>query len=369
MADLITRLALVGPSAEVHKGGIAHFTSRLAEALGVFTSVAFFSWTELYPRRLLGREVVDTVSRAHTPSAPATFTLAYSDPRTWARLVDQIAAFDPQRIVLTWVHPVHAPVYLALIPLLRRRTRAEIVFVCHNILPHEGFVGAGLLTRLCLGRADRLVVHSASEVEEARRVVGAPVTRLFLPLHDLFGPPLPKGPPGHRMLFFGAVRPYKGLDVLLAAMPAVLARYHDAHLTVAGELYGAEADPRPRVEASALGPHVDLRLGYVPNEAIPPLFAAADVAVFPFRSATQSGSITVAFSYDTPVVASAVGGVPDVVEEGVSGLLVPPGDPAALAEALCRFFAAPIPAAGVRRAAGRLSWATYAQALASASLP
>ncbi|WP_214407332.1 glycosyltransferase family 4 protein [Pseudonocardia lacus] len=133
-------------------------------------------------------------------------------------------------------------------------------------------------------------------------------------------------------LFFGLWTAYKGIDVLLDAWPAVRAAVPDAELVVAGAIGGAD---RAAIEAKARAAGgVTTRPGYVPNTEIPALFGAARVVTIPYLRASQSGVAHLAFTFDRPVVATTVGDIPKVVRDGVSGLLAPPGDAPALAEAL-----------------------------------
>jgi glycosyltransferase involved in cell wall biosynthesis len=169
-----------------------------------------------------------------------------------------------------------------------------------------------------------------------------PVVRAPLPVHSIAAPAdraaarsrlgLPAG--AAVALFFGFVRPYKGLEGLIDALPAVAARVPALQLVVAGEFWQPAGAFLSR--AAALGVAGRLRLDdrYVPNEEVGDYFAAADVVVMPYRSATQSGVVTLAAEFGRPVVATRVGGLPEAVEHGVGGLLVPPGDVPALAEAL-----------------------------------
>jgi glycosyltransferase involved in cell wall biosynthesis len=141
--------------------------------------------------------------------------------------------------------------------------------------------------------------------------------------------------PRRRLLFFGLVRPYKGLDVLLRALAA---GPDDVALTVAGEFWGGLADTRALVAELGLADRVELRPGYVDAAEVPALFAAADALLLPYRSATASQNVDLARLHGLPVVASRVGTLATAVHDGVDGLLVPPDDPDALAAALRRLY-------------------------------
>ena len=156
------------------------------------------------------------------------------------------------------------------------------------------------------------------------------------PPHLPDGPPRPRAPGvRRRLLFFGKVRRYKGLDVLLRA----LAQLDGVHLTVAGEVYPDATDLGGLVDRLGLRDRVDLRPGYLPAERIPDLFASVDALVLPYRSATASQHVALANRHRVPVVATRVGNFPDVIDDGVDGLLCAPGDVADLTRALRELYA------------------------------
>jgi len=142
---------------------------------------------------------------------------------------------------------------------------------------------------------------------------------------------------GRTVLFFGYVRPYKGVHNLLDAFAKVSARLN-ATLVIVGEFYEPSRPYVEHIERLELGQAVRLVDRYVSDEDVGLYFSAADVVILPYVSATQSGVVQIAFAFDTPVISTAVGGIPEVVKDGVNGLLVPPSDPEALAAAIVRFF-------------------------------
>ena len=134
------------------------------------------------------------------------------------------------------------------------------------------------------------------------------------------------------LLFFGLIRPYKGLGYLIEAMPQVL-KSLDCSLLVAGEFYDDKSKYTKLIDAHQLGPHVRLEDKYISNEEVAVYFAAADVVVLPYVEASQSGIVPIAYSFNTPVISTRVGGLPEAVIDGQTGFLVDPGSPERLAEA------------------------------------
>lgn len=380
--DKSTRIAVIGPSAERYKGGIAQFTQVLVSRLSETCEVYFASWLRPYPPFLIRREFRDQVSTVAVSDARADFVLDYLNPLTWLACARRIRDFNAEKIILTWNHPVHAPVYFALACYLKRVCDAEIVYLCHNVLPHEPVPSGRFLSKMVLRSAERIIVHSQSERAIAEQLVpGVRVDASFLPAFTFFSDgansPLERlprggGHQGRRILFFGNIRAYKGLDTLLEAMPSVREAFPDVTLCIAGEDFTGEESGATghrqselvstlaeRIAAHGLETIVELRARYIPNDEVPGLFKNADLAVFPYVAASQSGCIALAYAFGLPVISTNVGGLRDVVAEGITGYTVPPQDPTALAQAIIRFFKDPISQYTVRMFALRLSWPKY----------
>jgi SAM-dependent methyltransferase len=165
-------------------------------------------------------------------------------------------------------------------------------------------------------------------------------------------------PSSRLLLNFGYVRPYKGVEDAIAAMSELP---DDTVLVVAGECWGDEGVYRGAVTERGLESRVRLEFRYHANEELPALFAAADAVVLPYRSASQSGVAAMAFAFGRPVVATATGGLGEVVIEGVTGALAEPNDPSSLARAITRVLSADGGfGAGLGEARERMSWANYA---------
>ena len=340
----------LGVIAAVHPltGGAAPFNTAMAAALRRRAPVELLSWRRLYPPVLHRGEERD--ERSVPPrQEPADFVLDWHDPRTWRAAVDRLERFGAEAVVLPWLHPVSAPPYRWL---LRHTPWMERVVVCHNVLPHERVPGATWLTRTTLRHADLIVTHAPQQADELAALgLGAtPLLRAFHPRFvaaDLAPVPSPEaiaaerrrlGDPGLVLLFFGAVRPYKGLDLALEALAQVDASL-DARLVVAGRFWERRDRYETLVSRLGLQDRVEIRDRYVTNEETALLFSTADGAVLPYRSATQSGVAQLAFAYGKPVVATRVGGLPAAIEHRRTGLLCPPGNAFALARALERLAA------------------------------
>lgn len=363
------RIALVGPLAP-WRGGLAQYLALLGEALKPRADVQAVTFTRQYPGFLFpGRSQFD--ADAERPSFPVASLLDSIDPVSWRRTAAHLERFAPGAVILKWWMPFFAPAFASAVgPLRRRGTR--VVLVCDNLVPHEHRPFDAALSQWMLRNSDGYLVMSESVERDLRRMKpGAPYRRVLHPLYAQFdkgrhtreSARAALGLEGEVAVFFGYVRHYKGLDTLLDAWARVRAR-RPATLVVAGDFYEDAAPYRARAAAAGEGA-VRLLEGYRSDAEVEALFKAADVAVLPYRSATQSGVTQVAYALGVPVITTDVGGLAETVIPGETGLVVPPEDPAALAAAVERFFAedlGPAMREGVRKLQRAYSWDVLADA-------
>jgi glycosyltransferase involved in cell wall biosynthesis len=257
------------------------------------------------------------------------------NPFTWGRAIATIRGLEPDLVLFEWWTPFLAPV-IGTVARLLRRAGFKCVFECHNVLPHESMPLSLPLIHYGLATASAFIVFSKQN-QAFLRDYFPDTSSFYTPLPAPFTFPARSARSGTTILFFGIVRPYKGLDTLLHAMRIIIAEVK-CKLIVAGEFYEPIDKYTSLIRQFGLESVVELNDRYIPNEEIPGFLDRADVLVLPYRSATQSGVLTMALASGLPVVASDVGAFADQVETDVNGLLVRPADPVSLASALIRYF-------------------------------
>ncbi len=362
------RITIVGP-AFPYKGGGAHHTTELAHRLSAAGhDVTLESWKAQYPTFLYpGEQTISTPEG--TPFPGTRRALAWYRPDGWFRTGRRLRSAD--LVVLVLLSPVQIPAYLGMAYGLGTGKGPRVVALCHNVLPHERKPYDVPLTRRLLRRVDAALVHSAQQAQLARDLApGTPVRIAGLPAHlpTSGGAPaeaetsgVPAAPRNH-LLFFGMIRPYKGLDLLLKA----LAKIDDVSLTVAGEFWGGADETRALITSLGLDSRVELRPGYVPASDVPGLFADADALVLPYRSATASQNVFMAYEHGIPVIATRAGTLADHVRDGIDGVLCEPDDVDSLTGALREFYAPGEPARlrdGVKPVDAEPHWAAYLEQL------
>jgi glycosyltransferase involved in cell wall biosynthesis len=355
------RITFVGPVPPI-RSGVSQHGGRLTEALARDHDVIVLSWQHQYPKRFFPRA---QVAEDALPHPTARFVLRWWDPVSWWRAGRLARQGD--LLVLVWTTPFHVLTYRLIMALAGR---ARTVAIVHNAVPHEQLPLQRPLTRWILSGCDGLVAHASTVAEELDELLGRRVETVITPhppnvsvepspLPELAGNDL-------RLLFFGFIRPYKGLDVALGALARLRQRGFRHHLTVAGEVWDPTEDWDEQVRRHGLEDQVDLRLGYVADGEVSQLLAEHHAALLPYRSATQSGIAPIAFAAGRPVVATAVGGLTDVISDGENGTLAGPGDERSLADAIQRC-ASNLPALAAGALRNAPTWEDVAAAVVKAA--
>lgn len=370
-------IVLIGP-AYPWRGGIAHSTALLARHLAHHHTVRVITFKRLYPEILFpGTSQKETASTA--PPVSAEQLIDSLNPLTWIKTARMLAETGPDLVLFKYWHPFFAPCYAAIASYIRRRARARILFLCDNILPHEPFPCGRPLTRIAFRHGHAFLVLSETVRQELLELFPRARHRLVPhPIYELFAGAMTKQKARRRLgikesrvlLFFGLIRPYKGLDILIRALPLI--RSLSIRLLVVGEFYDRESRYRELLRASGCEEAVTIVPSYIPAEDVGLYFSACDAVVLPYRSTTQSGIVQIAYRFDKPVITTNVGGLAEAVLHGSTGYVVPPEQPGELAEAILEFYRKKKEAGfvkNIRREKKRFSWGRLVHAVEELASP
>ncbi len=335
------KICLIGPT-HPFRGGISHYTTLLYRHLRKRHDTLFISFVRQYPKWLFpGKTDIDP-SQEHIQEPGVLKILDSMNPLTWIKTVRTIITNNPDLVIIPWWVSFWAPQFWIISFFVKLFIKTKIIFLCHNVVEHESKWIDKLLTKLVLKQGDGFIVHSDDDLNNLKRILpDARVQKTFHPTYDVFNmadfdPQTIRAQyniTGNILLFFGFVRPYKGLKFLIQAMPEIV-KSHDVTLMVVGEFWKDKEEYLSMIQALDLSKKVVIVDEYVPNEEVGNYFCAADLVVQPYISATGSGVVQTAFAFNKPVIATRVGCLTDVVDHGKTGFIVDPQDSSAIALAV-----------------------------------
>lgn len=359
------RITYLGPMPPL-RGGIPQHGARLVEGLvALGHDVTVESWQALYPRRLYPVATVSAEEAARPaftrPPAELRAELHWAKPWSWWSAGRRARRGD--LVVFPWWVPAQAPAVRAFLAAAGDVPRVGMI---HDVVLPGRHRGDLRLARLGLGPMTGAVVHNAHVGSQIHDLLPhLTPDRLIAVDHPpnlpLTPQPLPPRPP-LRLLLFGHVRSYKGLDLVLEAMTLGDRSGLDTRLTVAGQFWQPIGPWYQRIRAMGLADRVDLRSGYVPDDELADLFADHHLVLTPYSTASQSGVVPLATAAGRPSVVTPVGGLPEQVTDGVDGTVATDVSAGALADAIARA-AADLDhlAAGTQR--DRATWVDVARAV------
>lgn len=327
------RIVLIGPFLPF-RGGIAQHTTMLYRAMRELVDVRAISFSKQYPAWLFpGASDRDPAYEGYREDG-VEYILNSLNPLSWSRALRKCKEYMPVRVVIPWWTVYWAPCFWYLARGFRR-SGIRVVYFCHNVVEHESSFWKRWLTKRVLREGEEFVVHT--RVDKENLLAFLPQADVRIQAHPIYAQfPRPKGVLPRRakleLLFFGFVRPYKGLDNLIEALGMV--KGADVFLTIAGEFWEGEASARKRIDELGLSDKVEIVPNYLTDDQVAEHFSRADIVVLPYRSATGSGVVPLAYHYCKPVIVTEVGGLPDVVEDGRTGFVVPRDRPRELAAAI-----------------------------------
>lgn len=341
----VKRIVIVGPAYPL-RGGISHFNESFCGSLtakGVRAEIVSFYMQ--YPALFFpGKTQYEKVQREVTVDIHPM--LSSVNPYSWKKTAREIIGMNPDLVVIRFWLPFVGPALGTLARMLRRRG-VRVVGLVDNAVPHERRPFDRSFSNWFFRHCDAFVALSRSVADDLERF--APGKRVHVhphPIYDIFGDAVPRdeacaelglNPDDRHVLFFGFVRKYKGLDLLIRAFADERLRKLGIKLISAGEFYDDRGPYLKLVEKHGLGDVVSFHDRYIPTEQVRHYFCSARIVAQPYRDATQSGVTQIAYHFGRPMLVTDVGGLAEIVPDGKAGFVTAP-DPEAIADALVRFF-------------------------------
>lgn len=338
-------IVLVGPAYPL-RGGIAHFNESFAKTLsdeGYQTKIV--SFYRQYPSFLFPGKT--QLAEGDPPRDLDIHPLISSiQPLSWKKAANQIAAWNPDFVVIRFWIPFMGAALGSIAKRLRKRG-VKVIGLVDNAIPHEARPADKVLSSYFFKNCDAFFTLSESVGEDLKKLApGKPVGTSPHPIYDFFGDKMPQDqaiaelkldPSFRYILFFGFVRKYKGLDLLMEAFSLTDLKKEKITLIVAGEFYESISDYHELAKSLNIEDAVVFRNEYIPEADVRKYFCASSIIAQTYRSATQSGVTQIAYHFERPMLVTDVGGLSEIVPHEKAGFVVKP-DPKAIAESLARFF-------------------------------
>ena len=327
-------IIIIGPAHPLRPGGITTFNERLCRAcIEEGHTCSIWSFSLQYPSFLFPGS--SQYTEGPPPEGINIVTAINSvNPLNWISVGNKIKLLKPDIVIVRYWIPFMGPCLGTILRIIKKNKHTRIVCLADNVIPHEQRPADKMFTKWFVKPVDRFAVMSKQVLEDLKFFTGKPITLLPHPLYDNFGNIESTGearrslnqdfnlniePEDKLLVFFGLVRKYKGLDILLDA----LARVKDTSIKVlvAGEFYEDEKPYREQIQNLQLTGRVMLHNKFIEGKDVKHFICAADCVVQPYRSATQSGVTPVAYHFEKPMIVTNVGGLPEMVPHGKAGLV------------------------------------------------
>jgi glycosyltransferase involved in cell wall biosynthesis len=363
----MARVIIIGPAHPLRGGGIVSFNHRLARAFEQEGhDCEIWSFSLQYPSFLFPGTT--QYSEEPAPEGLRIHSAINSlNPVNWLMVGKKIKALRPDLIVVRFWLPLMGPSLGTILSIVKKNGHSRIVCIADNIVPHEKRPGDRLFTRFFLRQCHCFITMSDQVSQDLRLFEKQkPFRQVAHPLYDNFGEAVSKEmarkklgiPESERtVLFFGFIRPYKGLDLLLKAMADERIAKQNIKLLIAGEFYESAEPYLALIDRLELRSRVRCETHFIADAEVRYYLCAADVVIQPYKRATQSGVTPLAYHFEKPMIVTRVGGVADAVAHEKAGLVCQP-DSKAIADAILRFYelGADHFAHGIKTQKEKLSW-------------
>lgn len=344
------KIIIIGP-AYPYRGGNSLFVSHVYDILKKRFDVKIYNYKLLYPSLLFPGKTQFDVSGKTIKKSPNERLVNSINPINWIKVASLIKKEKADLVVFDWWHPFFSFCHFTISLLIKSNYRNKILFITENVISHEGNTVDKILTKLGLSNASSFLALSEIVEKDLQFIrKGRKVYRSELPIYDCYNFEEQKKITTTKkdfsfeensklLLFFGYVRKYKGLDLLLDALAELIKKDDSYKLLAAGEFYDDEKFYRDKVASLKLDLHVKLLNEFIPNEEVAKYFEPPDLVVLPYRSATQSGILNLAYGFLKPVLVTNVGGLAEFVDDGKTGYVIKPDSPEDLVNGIINFFA------------------------------
>ncbi len=342
----LMNIIIIG-TAYPYRGGLSAFNERIAnEYQNAGHDVEIYTFTHQYPNFLFPGK-----TQYSTEPAPEGLNIVRKvhsyNPFNWIKVGREIRRKRPDLVLIKFWLPFMSPCFGTIARIIRKNGHTRIVSILDNVIPHEHRIGDKMFVRYFIRPVDGFVAMSKSVLSELRLFTAdKPAEFCPHPLYDHYGKRLERDealqllnldPNCRYVLFFGFIRTYKGLDLLLEAFADQWLRQSNVKLIVAGEFYGDPAPYMQQIETLGIADKVVLCTDFIPDSEVNRYFSAADIVAQPYKTATQSGVTQIAFHFGKAMLVTNVGGLAEIVPDGKIGYVVEP-DKEQIAKTLRRFF-------------------------------
>lgn len=342
------KIILIGP-AYPYRGGNALFVTHTYQSLKNHFDVRIYNYKLLYPSFFFPGTTQFDKSREKVFQVPSTRVVNSINPFNWLKVASLLKKENADIVVFDWWHPFFGICHGVISFLIRKIYKNKILFITENVVSHEANVLDKFLTRIGLNYSSKfLALSEIVEKEVQHYSKKKKVYRSELPVYDCYKKDevrdinklkleLGFAEDSLILLFFGYVRKYKGLDILIEAFPKILSINQKARLLIVGEFYDDPKEYFKLIKNLKIDDKVKVINQFVPNEDVGNYYQAADVVILPYRSATQSGILNVAYGFYKPVIVTDVGGLAEFVDESKTGFIVEPNSPDAITAGVKKF--------------------------------
>ncbi len=329
------KIVIIGPAHPL-RGGLASFNERLAlQFLQEGNEVHIYTFSLQYPGFLFpGTTQYSTEPKPE--NIPIKVCINSVNPANWFVVGNELKNNRPDIIVVRYWLPFMGPALGTILRIVKKNNHTKIICIADNVIPHEKRPGDKQFTKYFIKPVDAFITMSQGVMQQLRQLTNKPATIAVHPLYDNFGDKIDKATARKHLqingqeriiLFFGFIRKYKGLDILLNAMKILIQQaypFNEIKLLVAGEYYEDRKPYDELINDLGIASNLILHTSFIKDSDVKYYLSAADFVIQPYRSATQSGVTPLAYHFDKPMLVTNVGGLPQLVPDRKVGLVAEP---------------------------------------------